>query len=125
MKNTITRNYADDTCYVTHHETPEVAVRCMEYTLSRLEGWCRLWKVKINGAKSTLMVIKERVHPRLSVGGEIIPIVHTTKYLGVTFDDRLLWKRDIDATRTKAKQRTGHLISAGYLMFIVYQSKPA
>lgn len=110
----LTGNYADDTCYVTHHKTPEVAVRYMENTLSRLEAWCRLWKVKINGAKSTLMVIsrrKERVQPRLSVGGEIIPIVHTSKYLGVIFDDRLLWKPHIDATRTKAKQRTGHLIS--------------
>ena len=101
--------YADDTCYTTHAFTLFMALVYMTDTLVELDEWCSLWRVKINGPKSNVMVITPKrtyAPPNLFVNGEEIPVVTQSKYLGIIFDNKLTWKDHLKYALTKAKQRT-------------------
>jgi retron-type reverse transcriptase len=44
--------YADDKAILSTHENPIITFMQLQSHLSRLESWCRNWKVKINETKS-------------------------------------------------------------------------
>lgn len=107
--------YADDTCYIISATTAVEAEEKMQMLLVLLERWCSRWKTKINGSKSTVMYLNSRApfqrpyQVDIMVSGEKVPVVSQCKYLGIIFDDRLLWKKHIDYTLQKAKQASAIL----------------
>ena len=75
-----------------------------------LEGWCRRWRVKLNGDKSNFMFI-ERIHPTdnenhcLHLFSDIIRPTNRAKFLGIELDDKLSFKHHFEATNIKAQKR--------------------
>ena len=51
--------FADDTAIWTTTYTKSKAIRNMQEALNSLEGWCRRWRVKLNGEKSNLLFISK------------------------------------------------------------------
>jgi hypothetical protein len=107
--------YADDTCYIISATTAVEAEEKMQMLMVLLERWCSRWKTKIDGAKSTVMYLMSQAPWQLPyqvdimVCREKVPVVSQCKYLGIIFDDRLLWDKHIDYTLKKVKQATSIL----------------
>ena len=72
------------------------------------------WRIAINVSKSTAIIFaragRRFIQPRpVTLLGEQIEWVDTTRYLGVTLDKGLTWSPHIDQVRKKTAQRMGML----------------
>ncbi|KAL4131224.1 hypothetical protein QTP88_008565 [Uroleucon formosanum] len=54
---TFVAEYADDKAILSTHENPIIASIQLQSHLSRLESWCRNWKIKINESKSCYITL--------------------------------------------------------------------
>jgi late competence protein required for DNA uptake (superfamily II DNA/RNA helicase) len=86
--------YADDTATWTAAYTHCFAVSKLQKALNFVEGWCRRWRVKINGEKSKLLLIsrlREKPTENYSVllFDDVITPVTQARFLGVEFDQKL------------------------------------
>ena len=77
--------------------------------LSELEKWLMKWKMKIATNKCSYLIFTQntRVKPELNLllHGEAIPCVTQMKFLGLTFDNRLNFKPQVNEIRKKCKDR--------------------
>jgi len=72
------------------------------------------WRIAINVSKNTAIIFaragRHFIQPRrVTLFGEPIEWVETTRYLGVTLDTRFTWSPHIDHVRKRAAQRLGML----------------
>ena len=112
--NTMTALYADDTLQITTTDGPLLAEIDANYALHSLECFLKKWKIKVNGSKSNAIVISQKdkgCNPNLLISGSQINISRQLTYLGVQFDDQLLWDVHTKSMLGKAKRRTAMLIS--------------
>jgi len=106
--------YADDRTIITTSRKPTLLVSYVESYLNDLQLWLSDWRIAINVTKSTAIIISRAgrrfIQPRpLTLFGESIEWVDTTRYLGVTLDTRLTWSPHIDQVRRRTAQRMGML----------------
>ena len=75
-----------------------------------MEGWCRRWRIKLNGTKSNLLLI-HRLHEQpthdfcLQLFNDIVRPTAVAKYLGVEFDEKLSFKQHFTTIEKKATSR--------------------
>merc|ERR1712240_709070 len=74
----------------------------------QLERWTKDWVVKVNAGKTTYTVFtlstkEQKVN--LAFNGLKLQKDKTPVYLGVTFDQTLTWKEQLQKNKTKAKLR--------------------
>jgi hypothetical protein len=105
--------YADDTAIIATSRKPRLHVSYLESYLD-LHRWPSEWRFAINVSKSTAIIfaLVERrfIHSRpVTLFGEPIQWVDTTRYLGVTLDTQRTWSPHIDQARKKNAQRMGML----------------
>jgi hypothetical protein len=106
--------YADDTAVIATSRKPTLLVSYLESYLNDLQRWLSEWRIAINVSKSTAIIFAHagrRFNQLLPVTllGEPIEWVDTTRYLGVTLDKGLIWSPHIDQVRKKTAQRLGML----------------
>ena len=86
------------------------AINRLQKAINNLEGWCRKWRIKLNGAKSNLLII-HRLHNQadsdcsIQLFDDIIRPCQTAKYLGVQFDRKLSFKEHFKEQEKKAVSR--------------------
>jgi hypothetical protein len=102
--------YAEDTAVIARYRKPTLLVSYLESYLSDLQGWLSDWRITINVSKSSAMIFARAgqrfIQPRsLTLFGEPIQWIDTTRYLGVTLDKRLTWSPHIDQVRKRTAQR--------------------
>jgi hypothetical protein len=93
--------YADDTVIIATSRKPTLLVSYLESYLSDLQRWLSEWRIAINVSKSTAIIFaragRHFIQPRpVTLLGEPMEWVDTTRYLGVTLDTRLTWSPHID-----------------------------
>jgi len=106
--------YADDIAIIAKSRRPALLVSYLESYLNDLQRWLSEWRKAINVSNSTAIIFaragRRFIQPRpVTLFGEPIQWVDTTRYLGVTLDSRLTWSPRIDQVRKKAAQRMGML----------------
>jgi hypothetical protein len=106
--------YADDTAIIATSRNPTLLVSYLESYLNDLQRWLSEWRIAINISKSCAIIFaragRRFIQPRqVTIFGESIQWVETTRYLGVTVDKRLTWSPHIDQVRKKTTQRMGML----------------
>jgi hypothetical protein len=106
--------YGDDTAIIATSRKPTLFVSYLESYLNDLEWWLSKWRIAINISKSTMIIFpragRRFIKPRtVTLFGETIQWVDTTRYLGITLDKRLTWSPHIDQIRKKTAQRMGML----------------
>jgi hypothetical protein len=106
--------YADDTVIIATSRKPTLLFSYLEAYLKDLQRWLNEWRIAINVCKSTAIILaragRRFIQPRpVTLFGETIQWVETTRYLGVTLDTRLTWSPHIDQVRKKSAQRIGML----------------
>ena len=106
--------YADDTAIIATSRKPTLLVSYPESYLSNLQRWLTEWRIAINVSKSSAIIFaragRRFIQPRsVTLFGEPIKWVDTTRYLGVTLDKRLTWSPHIDQVSRRTAQRVGLL----------------
>ena len=106
--------YADDTAIIATSRKPTLLVSYMESYLNDLQRWLSEWGIAINVSESTAIIFgcagRRFIRPwPVTLFGEPIKWVDTTRYLEVTLDTRLTWSPHINQVRKTAAQRMGML----------------
>lgn len=102
--------YADDTAIVTSSPRSSYIAQKLTKALHILETYFRKWKIRINPSKTELIIFTRRYSKQyvrkdnVTFQGKIIQWLDHVKYLGVTFDKRLTWRKHIENT-----VRKGHM----------------
>ena len=100
--------YADDTMLIQKSYQPTTATRKLQEKIQEVEKWCAASRIKINGKKSQVIIIRRYKYNRpfistLKIFNESVQKCKTIKYLGVTLNQRLTWKPHIDNVIKKAR----------------------
>ena len=82
----------------------------LQQAINQLESWCRRWRIKLNGAKSNLLVfsrLPQKSGEDLSVQlfNDIVKPTTSAKYLGILFDDKLSFSEHFSQIELKATTR--------------------
>jgi hypothetical protein len=106
--------YADDTAIIATTRKPTLLLSYLESYLNDLQRWLSDWRIAINVSKSTAIIFARCrwrfIQPRpVTLFGEPIEWVESTRYLGVTLDRRHSWSPHIDQIRRRTVQRMGML----------------
>ena len=93
---------------------PTLLVRHLESYLNDLQQWLSEWRITINVSKGTAIIFaragRRFIQSRpVTLFGELIELVDTTRYLGMTLDMGQTWSPHNDHVRKKTAQRMGML----------------
>jgi hypothetical protein len=99
--------YADNTAIIAASRKPTLFVSYQQSYLNDLQRWLSEWRIVINVSKSTAIIFARA--PPVTLFGEPIQWVDTTRYLGITLDTRLTWSPHIVQVRKRTAQRMGML----------------
>lgn len=104
--------YADDVALLNRHRNPIIIRRRLQAACHAVESWAAKWRIKFNAGKSQALLLTRR--RRVNVGdvtlfGTPIPWTSHARYLGVTLDRQLTWKKHVDATWKRASAALGAL----------------
>jgi len=105
--------YVDDTAIISTSRKPTLLLSYLESYLDDLQRWLSEWRIAIV-SKSTAIIFAPAgwrfIQPRpVTLFGESIEWVDTTRYLWVTLDTPLTWSPHIDQVRKRTAQRMGML----------------
>lgn len=102
--------FADDIAVSGEGKNEVLAVQKVQEAVNDIEGWCRKWRVKLNGEKSNLVILS-RKHKKLNENlcvllfNDVVRPVSKAKFLGVEIDDSLRFKDHIQALALRAEKR--------------------
>ena len=102
--------FADDSALWSHAYTTSYAISKLQKGLNCLEGWCRRWRVKLNGDKSKL-VFFNRINEqsdenyKIHLFNDVISPEKQARFLGVEFDSRLQFSQHISDVCGRANKR--------------------
>ena len=86
--------FADDTTLYISHNNLRYAKWCINEDMTRIIDWFRANQLTLNLTKTVCMCFGKSVlkdSKNILLGGTLIPIVSTTKFLGVWLDSNLNW----------------------------------
>jgi hypothetical protein len=94
--------FADDTVILSVNIDPAIATFTLQNHLNQMQEWTKIWKIKINEAKSTQVnfSLRREQCPAVFLNNIQIPAFPSTKYLGIYLDNHLTWKEHIKKTQT-------------------------
>ena len=106
--------YADDTAITATSRKRTLLISYPESFLNDLQRRLSDWRIAINVSKSTAIIFARAgrrfiQHRPVTLFGEPVQWVETTRYLEVTLDTRLTCSPHIDQFRTRTAQRMGLL----------------
>jgi hypothetical protein len=95
--------FADDTVILSVNIDPAIATFTLQNHSNQIQEWTKIWKIKINEAKSMQVYFSLRREqcPAVFFNNIITCRSPSTKYLGIYLDNHLTWKEHI---RKKCKQ---------------------
>lgn len=100
--------YADDTGAWASARLTHVAASKVQAFLNDLEGWCKKWRLQLAPEKTKVLLFTrcfihkpEDVH--LQLFGAPLEVSNEAKFLGVTFDSGMRWRKHLADLISKAK----------------------
>ena len=101
---TKTLMYADDTLVYSTNFNPNTAVSNLQTHIDSLEKWFKKWRVLINSEKCQAIIFsrcRKRPRDNLRINNQEIPYTTCIKYLGTHLDNKLVWHRHVELTKSK------------------------
>jgi len=98
--------YAKDMAIITTSHSPTQLVSYLVSYISDLQRWLTEWRIAINAAKSTAIIFARagrryiKLQP-LTLFGEPIQWVNTSRYIRESQDTQLIWSPHIDQIKKK------------------------
>ena len=111
--------FADDTTLYLSHKHLGYLRYCFETHLAIIQDWFNANKLTLNISKSVLMHFNakrssENLH--VQIGNTTLPVVKSTKFLGVYIDEKLNWTEHAKQLQLKLKSRYCLLNKGKYLL---------
>ena len=103
--------YADDLVFWTEadkRKAEEKTEQILNKTLVTLEDWCERNNMKINNSKTAFQSFSldhKTIHPRSRYKGAALSQSNESIYLGLTFDNQLNWKINVDKVASRVCKR--------------------
>ena len=99
--------FADDTALLASHANPTIASSTLKRGLDSMEKWFHKWGFKINEKKSThvTFTLREQTCPQVSINNITVSNKDIVRYLGMTLDRRLTWKKHISEKTKQLKEK--------------------
>ena len=106
--------YTDDTAIIATSRKLMLLVSYLKSYLNDLQRWLSEWRIAINICRSTAIIFpragRRLIQPRpVTLFGEPIKWVDTTRFIEVTLHKRPTWSPHIDQVRKKTARRMGML----------------
>ena len=103
--------FVDDTTLINHHRHRGFLSYCLTHDMELLNDWFKAYQLSLNMAKTVAMSFwDDKKNVQIILEGRTIPLVETTKFLGITLDDNLSWNPHTNNLHTKL-QANKHLLS--------------
>ena len=101
-------------CPLATGEDPAIASSTLQRSLDSMEKWFQKWGFKINEKKSShvTFTLRKQTCPKVTINNTIIPSKDSVKYLGMTLDRRLTWKKTYLRKNKAIKGKTKKILLA-------------
>lgn len=99
--------FADDSSIWKSGPNEVFLAKCIQKYLLKIEAWCDQWGFKISASKTVAVIFTRRVKLKpiaLTLMGTQLTFETKFKFLGVIFDNRLLWNAHIDYVVDRCKK---------------------
>ena len=75
--------------------------KILQQDLLNLAMWCANWRIKLNPEKTKVIIffrsiLSRKTEPNLKMYGETLEVYPQVKFLGITFDSQLTFKRHFE-----------------------------
>ena len=106
--------FADDIAVCGSASSEVNAVEKIQRAVDDIEGWCRRWRMKLNGDKSNLVILSRKrkkadVNLCVLLFNDVVRPVADAKFLGVEIDSSLRFRNHIQTLALKAEKRLNML----------------
>ena len=93
--------FADDTAQWAFSLNVRFAAKLLQQDLLKLAMWCAKWRIKLNPEKTKVIIFSRSILARktelnLKLYGETLKIYPQVKFLGITFDSQLKFKKHFE-----------------------------
>ena len=93
--------FADDTAQWAFSLNIHIAGKLLQQDLLKLAMWCAKWRIKLNPVKTKLSIFSRSILTRktelnLKLYGETLIMYPQVKFLGITFDSQLNFKKHFE-----------------------------
>ena len=93
--------FADDTAQWAFSLNIHIAAKLLQQDLLKLSMWCAKWRIKLNPTKAKVIIISRSILARktelnLKLDGKTLKIYPQVKFLGITFDFQLSFKKHFE-----------------------------
>ena len=93
--------FADDTAQWAFSRNVRIAAKLLQQDLLTLAMWCAKWRIKLNPVKTKVIIFSRSALARktelnLKLYGETLKIYPQVKFLGITFDSQLNFKKHFE-----------------------------
>ena len=93
--------FADDTAQWAFSLNIHIAAKLLQQDLLKLAMWCAKWRIKLNPTKTKVIIFSRSILARktklnLKLYGETLKIYPQVKFLGITFDSQLNFKKHFE-----------------------------
>ena len=101
--------YADDADQWAVSKSIDLAAEYLQRDLDKLARWCAKWRIKLNPEKTKVIIFSKsqtaiRAEPALSLYGDLLSYYPHIKFLGITFDNRMTFRKHFE----KIVERCNH-----------------
>ena len=79
----------------------DLAAAYLQRDLDKLARWCAKWRIKLNPEKTKVIIFSKsrsaiRAEPALSLYGDLLSYYPHIKFLGITFDNRMIFTKHFE-----------------------------
>ena len=79
----------------------DLAAEYLQRDLDKLARWCAKWRIKLNPEKTKVIIFSKsrsaiRAEPALSLYGDLLSYYPHIKFLGITFDNRMIFTKHFE-----------------------------
>ena len=111
--------FADDTTLLNSHQNKNFLRYSTEHDLEILMNWFKANQLSLNLSKTVqLNFWEDKINRNISVSGTEIPLVTSTKFLGVYLDNTLSWKDHVSHLHNKLMANKNLLATSRNLLSI-------
>ena len=102
--------FADDTAQWAFGLKIHIAAKLLQQDLLKLAMWCAKWRIKLNPTKTKVIIFSRSILARktelnLKLYGETLQIYPQVKFLGITFDSQLNFKKHFEEILDRCNTR--------------------
>ena len=93
--------FADDAGEWAMSKNIDLTEEYLQWDLDKLARWCGKWRIKLNPEKTKVIIISKsqselRAEPALSLYGDLPSYYPHIKFLGITFDNRMTFRKHFE-----------------------------